>query len=184
MKKDLCPLWGLPEMAPANLILPDWLHAVDQGCGADMVGQILVELAEAYPCRSFKLRIDALWEDIQILYKEYNIEYKLTNLCPEVLNKGKGSTGPPTLKCQAAVMRHLVQILPLLTAKHFSGGSKHQQACHKLARFLTESYTAMETTFAPLQCNVFLSNKRPVSGRFMEFCNSHDCSQLSLLLQL
>jgi len=145
MKKDLCPLWGLPEMAPANLILPDWLHAVDQGCGADMVGQILVELAECYPGRSFKLRIDALWEDIQMLYKEYDIEYKLTNLCPEILNKGKGSTGPPTLKCQAAVMRHLVQILPLLTAKHFSGGSKHQQACHKLARFLTESYTAMET---------------------------------------
>ena len=86
-----------------------------------------------------------MWEDIQLLYKEYDIEYKLTNLCPEILNKGKGSTGPPTLKCQAAVMRHLVQILPLLTAKHFSGGSKHQQACHKLARFLTESYTAMET---------------------------------------
>ena len=42
-------------------------------------------------------------------------------------------------------MRHLVQILPLLTAKHFSGGIKHQQACHKLARFRTESYTAMET---------------------------------------
>ena len=34
MGKQLCPLWGWPEMVPSLLILPDWLHVVDQGIGA------------------------------------------------------------------------------------------------------------------------------------------------------
>ena len=32
MGKQVCPLWGWPEMAPDVLILPAWLHAVDHWC--------------------------------------------------------------------------------------------------------------------------------------------------------
>ena len=40
MGKPLCPLWEWPDMAPSFLILPDWLHVVDQGIGADIAGQL------------------------------------------------------------------------------------------------------------------------------------------------
>ena len=48
MRKELCPFWEWPELIPSDLCLPDWLHAVDQGIGADIAGQILVELADSY----------------------------------------------------------------------------------------------------------------------------------------
>jgi hypothetical protein len=145
MGKRLCPIWELPEMYPADLILPDWLHAVDLGIGADIAGQLLVELADCYPGRSFKARVAELWKDIQVLYKDQDVEYKLQNLCPEMLNKGKKTHGPATLKSSAACVRHLIPILPILTAKHFCMGSMHQVACDNLAKFLAKAYLCMES---------------------------------------
>ena len=147
MGKTLCPFWGLPEMAPDVLCLPDWLHTVDQGIGADIAAQLLIELSACYPGRSFKLRVAGLWQDIQSLYSEHATEYKLRSLTPEVLNKGKGKPANtvPTLKGPAAVIRHLIPLLPILTAKHFGGGTEHQVACDKLARFLAQTYASMET---------------------------------------
>ena len=42
-------------------------------------------------------------------------------------------------------MRHLVPLLPILTAKHFAEGTELQKAYHKLARFLAEAYLCVET---------------------------------------
>ena len=146
MGKPLCPLWEWPDMAPSFLILPDWLHVVDQGIGADIAGQLLIDLSACYPGRSLELRVAELWKDIQILYSEHPTEYKLRALTPEILNKGKGkpANSIPTLKGPAAEIRHLIPLLPILTAKHFSAGTEHQIACDKLARFLAQTYASME----------------------------------------
>ena len=85
--KELCPLWEWPELIPSELCLPDWLHAVDQGIGADIAGQIHVELADQQPARAFKGRVALLWEEIKGLYKEFDVEYRLASLTPGVLNK-------------------------------------------------------------------------------------------------
>ena len=82
MRKILCAVWTWPENIPSELCLPDWLHAVDQGIGADMAGQILVELAPCYEARSFREQTAMPWQDIQKLYKEYNVEYRLQTLSP------------------------------------------------------------------------------------------------------
>ena len=87
MRKELCPFWEWPELIPSDLCLPDWLHAVDQGIGADIAGQILVELADQQPARAFKGRVALLWEEIKGLYKEFDVEYRLARLTPGVLNK-------------------------------------------------------------------------------------------------
>ena len=147
MGKPLCPLWGWPEMAPNVLCLPDWLHAVDQGIAADIAAQLLIEVSAFYPGRSFRARVAELWQEIQILYKEHGVENQLRALTPEILNKGKNKPAgtTPTLKGHAAVIRHLVPLLPILTAKHLSGGSQYQVACDKLARFLAQAYCHMES---------------------------------------
>lgn len=148
MGKELCPFWGWPELRPADLCLPDWMHAVDQGIGADIAGQLLVELAKRYPGRALKEKVASLWQDIQLLYSEHHVEYKLHTLTPEVLNKGKSkkkTSQVATLKGPAAAVRHLVPLLPILTAKHFAEGTELQKAYHKLARFLAEAYLCVET---------------------------------------
>ncbi|CAE6911750.1 unnamed protein product [Symbiodinium sp. CCMP2592] len=145
MGKPVCPLWHWPELAPRTLILPDWLHAVDMGISADIAGQLLLELAAKYEGRSLKDRVSSLWLDVQELYKEHMVTDRLHKLTPEVLNKGKKSTGPPTLKCPAATVRHMMPLLPILTGKHFAVGSDHEVACHKLAKFLARVYNKVET---------------------------------------
>ena len=146
MGKQLCPFWEWPELIPSELCLPDWLHAVDQGIGADIASQILVELAEQHPARAFKDRVACLWEEIKQLYKEFDVEYRLASLTPGVLNKDQKKTNKTaTLKGLAAQIRHLVPLLPILTAKYFSGGNEHQQAVNKLARFLADAYQCMES---------------------------------------
>eukprot|EP00438_Fugacium_kawagutii_P001267 Skav224315 [mRNA] locus=scaffold227:462147:463004:- [translate_table: standard] len=147
MKKDLCPFWERDELHPRDLCLPDWLHAVDQGIGADIAGQILVELARKMPERSFAKQVTSLWLEIQDLYKGYKVESKLASLSPGVLNKDqkKKNDKVATLKGPAAPVRHLVLLLQILTAKYFAGGNEHQEAVHRLAKFLARTYMAMET---------------------------------------
>eukprot|EP00438_Fugacium_kawagutii_P036728 Skav212623 [mRNA] locus=scaffold173:129862:131358:- [translate_table: standard] len=144
-KKQLFSFWKWPEMAPSTVICPDWLHSMDQGVGADICGMLLVEIANACEGRTFKLRVANLWQEIRQLYTELKVEYKLANLTPEILNKGKKPTGPPTLKGPAAQVRHFVPLLPILANRHLDPNILHQLACQKLARFLAQTYAAMET---------------------------------------
>ena len=133
MGKTLRPLWHWPELAPATLILPDWLHAVDMGIAADICGQLLFELSGKYLARSLKDRLSLLWLEVQELYKKHEVGDRLARLAPDVINKGKKQHGP--LHCPAATVRHLVPLMPILTAKHFSAGTDHEEACHSLAKF-------------------------------------------------
>ena len=54
MGKKLSSFWGPPEHIPSLLLCPDWLHSCDQGVGADIAGQILVEVAQKCPGNNFK----------------------------------------------------------------------------------------------------------------------------------
>ena len=96
MGKQLCPLWEWLELIPSELCLSDWLHAVDHGIGADIAGQILVELADVLPARAIKDRVAVLWAEIRELYKEYDVDYKLANLTPPFLNKDSKKTAKPS----------------------------------------------------------------------------------------
>ena len=73
------------------------------------------------------------------------MDYKLANLTPEFLNKGEKSRGPPTLKGRAAQIRHFVPLLPVLAEKHLDSRVPRQLACQKFARYLAQTYEAMET---------------------------------------
>ena len=109
MGKIMCPVWAWPENIPSELCSPDWLHAVDQGIGADIAGQILVLFAPCYEARSFRE---------QMLNKE---------------NIKKGAVA--TLKGPAAVIGHLISLLQILTGTNFAHGTQHLQCVHKLANF-------------------------------------------------
>ena len=120
-----------PENIPSELCLPDWLHAVDKGIGADIAGQILVELAPCYEARSFREQTALLWQDIQ---KPYNVEYRPQTLSPNALSKENQKKGAvATLKGPAAVIRHLIPLLQILRGKFFA----RAQACKILSQAMT-----------------------------------------------
>ena len=168
MGKILCPVWTWPENITSELCIPDWLHAVDQGIGADIAGQILVELAPCYEARSFREQTTLLWQDFQKLYKEYNVEYRLQTLSPNVLNKENKKKGAvATLKGPGAMIRHLIPLLQILKGKFFAHGTEHQQCAHKLAKFLTRAYKCMESNdMAEIQ-----KHGQKVAGQYMALEN-------------
>ena len=95
MGKKLSSFWGPPEHIPSLLLCPDWLHSCDQGVGADIAGNLLVEVAQKCPGNNFKERLSHLWKDIQKLYVEFQTPYKFQTLNPEGLNKGKKAKAHP-----------------------------------------------------------------------------------------
>ena len=163
MGKSLCPLWHWPDLAPATLILRDWLHAVDMGIAADICGQLLFELSEKYPARSLKDRLSLLWLEVPELYKENEVGDRLARLAPDVIKKRKKQRGPPSLHCPAATVRHLVPLMPILTAKHFAVGTDHEKACHSLAKFLAEVYSKVEAN----QISGLAPNSAKVAAEYM-----------------
>ena len=80
-------------MDPQTLILPDWLHTVDQGIASDLCGQLLFELANKQEGASLGKRVANLWQELQALHKQYDVEYRLATLTPEVLSQGKKVQG-------------------------------------------------------------------------------------------
>ena len=168
MGKALCPLWRWPDLAPATLILPDWLHAVDMGIAADICGQLLFELSRKYPARSLKDRLSLLWLEGQELYKEHEVGDTLARLAPDVINKRQKQRGPPngpspSLQCPAATVRHLAPLMPILTAKHFAVGTDHEKACHSLAKFLAKVYSKVQAN----QISGLAQNSAKVAAQYM-----------------
>ena len=157
MGKKRSPFWDWP-WDPTMICCPDWLHSADLGIGSDIAGQLLVEVAQKLEGRSFKDRVSCLWAEIKTLYKEMKVEYRMNSFCPEVLNKGKKPSGPPTLKAPAAQVRHMVPLLPILANKHLNSMVPHQLACQRLAKFVAMVYDAME-------CND--TNALPKAGQKM-----------------
>ena len=138
MKKTVSPIWEWP-WNPAVFCCPDWLHSADQGVGADIAGMILVEIANKLPERNFRDRVSTLWNEIKDLYKTMRVEYTMSSFSPEILNKGKKPTGPPTLKAPAAQVRHMIPLLPVLAQRHFNPNVPHELACQRLAGFCGNS---------------------------------------------
>ena len=143
MKKTVSPIWEWP-WNPAVFCCPDWLHSADQGVGADIAGMILVEIANKLPERNFRDRVSTLWNEIKDLYKTMRVEYTMSSFSPEILNKGKKPTGPPTLKAPAAQVRHMIPLLPVLAQRHFNPNVPHELACQRLAGFVATVYACME----------------------------------------
>ena len=81
----------------------------------------------------------------------------------DVINKGKKQHGQPSLHCPAATVRHLVPLMPILTAKHFAVGTDHEKACQRLAKFLAKVYSKVEAN----QISGLAQNSAKVAAQYM-----------------
>ena len=56
----ISPLMFAPWVK-SSIFKMDWLHAADQGCAADFLGNALLLIASKLPGRDKKARVDELW---------------------------------------------------------------------------------------------------------------------------
>ena len=77
--KMINPLLSIPGMH-IRVFRLDWLHVVDQGVGADCMGNVLYMLRGKMPGGNDKARQQALWTEVSAWYKREAIEDRLQSL--------------------------------------------------------------------------------------------------------
>ncbi|CAE7730017.1 unnamed protein product [Symbiodinium sp. CCMP2592] len=142
--KHVSPLFGLPGVCNKTM-KPDWMHVVDEGCGAHAAGHVLNELLAKFPDRGVEKRAERLWEEVQSLYKAKGIPAcrrlkKLT--AKDIVKPGKA----PELAAKAAETRYFCTdvLLPLVESKRLQEGSLHDQAVYNVAKYCAQMYQHME----------------------------------------
>ena len=123
-----------------HLFRIDWLHAVDQGVGADFLGNLFCMLMRALPGRNNDERAANLWQKIQAYYIKHNIadrmkSFKYSLVRPNIKN-------PPKLKCSAACCRSLIHCGYLL-AHELLGDSPLEAAAKVAAYHLYQCYQCL-----------------------------------------
>ena len=143
-KKAIAPLFHVNPITN-HTIVPDWMHVMDEGCGAACAGQVLNALLPCYEGKKQE-KASRLWAHIQTIYSELGVPAseqlpKLTLL--DIVKPGKA----PELDTKAATCRYFCRqgILSTLTSAHnFDTGTSLQKAIHKVATFTTQVYQHME----------------------------------------
>ena len=112
-----------------HTIVPDWMHVMDEGCGAACAGQVLNALLPCYEGKKQE-KASRLWAHIQTIYSESGVPAseqlpKLTLL--DIVKPGKA----PELDTKAATCRYFCRqgILSTWTsARNFDTGTSLQKA--------------------------------------------------------
>lgn len=122
-------LLSLPGFSISCIVL-DWLHVVDLGLGADVLGCLFWEVIDKslLPGSTKAERLKSLWNMLQLWYKEHKPASKLTYLTAEMIRAGGKK---PKLKCKGAECRYLIPF-----GKHLAGMFKdlntHQRTVYTL----------------------------------------------------
>jgi hypothetical protein len=134
--KSISPLFSCPGIK-SHCFKIDWLHAADQGCTADFLGNALLTLLGKMPGRNKKKRLSELFQRICEFYERTGTEARLQSLSLGMLKKQKGS---PKLRCSAAEARALVPFIKEACEKYLDRHDEEELAVMQMAFHLDRLY--------------------------------------------
>ena len=111
------PALFIPPWFKLAIVVIDWLHCVDLGVLADLLGNVLFELfelAQEQPGTTIAKRTSALFEKIQEWYRATKPPSILDNLTPEMIRAAADK--PPKLRAKGGEARYLLPIVYEMTA--------------------------------------------------------------------
>jgi len=104
-----------------DMVMVDWLHTMDQGVLADVIGNVFWDSLPLLRAPPRKEQVKQLWNMIQFYYKDAGVPDRLDGLTTEMI---KEDNKPPRQKGRAAQVRYLLPFAAKL-AEHFSGENEH-----------------------------------------------------------
>ena len=137
--KAMSPLLSAPGIR-SHCFKVDWLHAVDQGTGADFLGNMFRILLGKMPGRAAKDRLKELWREVLRYYEEHQVESRLQTLTFGMIKK---KNCPPKLRCKAAEARALIPFAHLAAQKFLSDSDVTEEAAKSMANHLNVMYHAL-----------------------------------------
>lgn len=193
--KGISPIFSVPGTT-TKIFRRDWLHAADQGVGADFMGNFLKVLITVTPGASNKQRRSNLWTRIRAWYAAKDVKDKLVGLrCAGIQTKKQ----PPKLKSSAAACRALIPFADEAAHDSLDPTKPAHAAIQHAARALHECYRCLSQDHAewrvvlPRESKKFClgykalrlhsSNKdwkvKPKMHQFVEMCSGHSKPNMS-----
>ena len=120
----ICPstLFQSPGVS-VDMVMIDWLHTMDQGVLADIIGNVLWDALPLMGVRSRSEQVKVLWAMVKTYYAEAKVQNKLDNLTEEMIKvPGKA----PKQRGKAAQARYLLPFATRL-AESFADMDQHWQ---------------------------------------------------------
>ena len=137
-----CPLWSVPGVS-SHIVIVDWLHCVDIGVAADVLGNVLLELVDQYPGSDRHVRMRNLWKDISDEYARQAVP--CDNRFPGLRLKSFFVTSKsPKLKGKAAHIRYFVPVLDCIVQDKFPQDNIHNRTVVKCMHNLAECYSCLQ----------------------------------------
>ena len=131
----LSPLFGAPEF-DVHDVVPDWLHCVDLGVQADLVGNLFAELVNNHlPGPSREARVKGLWAKLQRWNRTNRPEGCFDNLTWEMIQQKSGSA--PKLRGKGAEVRHILPFA-IEMALEYQDGSPHRHTVLAMLQWLSK----------------------------------------------
>ena len=119
----------------------DWLHSVDQGVGADLLGNLLCMILPKMPGSTIEEKVSGIWEECLDYYDRWKIQDKIKDL------HGKDfrgtTTTPPKMKGSAAQIRALIQFGKEMANKYLDDNVPTEMAAKVAAHHLKNCYQAL-----------------------------------------
>jgi hypothetical protein len=119
----------------------DWLHTMDIGVAADVLGNILLMLLPKMGGASASENCKRIFIRMRAWYKNNPVDSKYDNLIPTMIQK-KAST-PPKLRGKAAEVRSLVPFVKLLAEEFFSDADIMESTAKEAAKLLNGMYECL-----------------------------------------
>ena len=137
---EVSPLFSSPFLKGSCFKI-DWLHAVDQGVGADFLGNffyyVVRELLEG---ANLTERCSSLWMKIQAYYRRHEVQDRLQLLRFSMLRKEKAS---PKLRASAAEARALIPFALELANEVLDDANPFHAAMKSAAYHLLQCYKSL-----------------------------------------
>ena len=108
------PLFESPGLT-VDMVMVDWLHTMDQGVIADVIGNVFWELLPLLFHGTRKLQVQTLWGIVKIYYHHARVPDRLDGLTAEMI-KAKGKS--PKQRGRAAQVRYLLPLAAQLAEEH------------------------------------------------------------------
>jgi len=103
------------------MVMVDWLHTMDQGVLADVIGNVFWDALPKIHQPPRKEQVKVLWQMIQLYYKDARVPDRLDSLTEEMIKDKKKA---PKQRGRAAQVRYLLPFAAKL-AESFAGEDEH-----------------------------------------------------------
>ncbi len=137
----------------------DWLHAVDQGVGADFVGNVFESLLHKLPGSTIAKRCKALADKTWKYYAREGTQDQLKELKYKTF-KRSSKNKPPKVKGSAAQVRALIPFVKELAEDLVDDTVPKEVAIKVAARHLSNCYQALSNSSAACRDEAFYHSSR------------------------